>query len=87
MDPPGQSGARVALPKTGLYSALRRGKNRHQAPIEQVHYFPVKAERSGCQRQCCLEVNRVDLAAKRTYILGCFFAAVVVSRFFRSASG
>jgi len=30
VDPPGQSGARVALPKTGLYSALRRGKNRHQ---------------------------------------------------------
>src|SRR5271165_4436332 len=43
--------------------------------------------RSGCQRQCYRKVNRVDLAAKRTYILGCFFAAVVVSRFFRSASG
>ena len=32
MDPPGQFGARVALSKTGLYSALRHGKNRHQAP-------------------------------------------------------
>src|SRR5208282_3563603 len=54
-------------------------------PIQQVRHFPVKAERSGCQRQCYRKVNRVDLAAKRTYILGCFFAAVVVSRFLSAA--
>jgi hypothetical protein len=67
------------LAEVSLYSTLLCGKDRHKLQVKKCATYGILIVFRG-QKQCCLNVNRVGLAAKTTLILGCFFVAVAVSR-------